>query len=90
MPSVPWVLSEALTRLPSWHRGQMGQDCGESSTNPWVRLGCDVLPSCCLTYRDLLSQQQWGSLGIRALVEGEPAPGKCWGCIQGATFVHND
>lgn len=93
MPSVPWVFAEALTRLPSQHRGESGagarwgRTARGRSTNPRVHWGV----MCCLLLSNLQGPPipaKAGSLGIRALWEGEAAPRKCWGCMPGATFLH--
>lgn len=87
MPSVPWALSEALTRLP-WHGGGVGQGPGKGGLwrekhKPWGASEMDGNPSCSIIYRDLLSKQKGRTWGLKHYCkEGTPRKtlGMCSRC----------
>lgn len=68
-------------------QGPDGGGLRREKHRPRGALGCD----CCLLPSDLQGPPvpaKAGSRGIRALWEGEADPGKRWGCVPGASFLH--
>lgn len=89
MSSVPWALSEAMTRLP-WHGGGAGQGSGPGGL--WGKKltacvpchlhsgGCSLGPS--------VANQRGGARGPECTWQGS-SPGTALGCAQTATLTHN-